>query len=289
MSVENSSNSSGGGNTKTPPNQSAAKKRWCLTLNNWTQKEYDDLIYFLSSNSSNKCIIGKEGDEKTPHLQIYINLNEKIRFTALKKINKRLHIEGCRGTEMENIKYCSKEGNFWTHNLKVPKPINCLMRENFYPFQESIVKKLEKEPNDREILWCVGNKNIGKTKLLKYICMKMDGSVLPISEKHALSQVHSTHEFTDIYCFNLTADQSEYQTHGFYSVMEAIKDELFASSFGVETNGMCMLATKHIIVVANKEPDWSKTEIDRDRFNIFHIKNNKLIKIIEESSDSEDE
>lgn len=279
-----------GGNTKPPPKQQNPKKRYCLTLNNWTEKEYFQIKEFISANSSNKGIIGKEmGELKTPHLQIFISMSKKIRFTALKKLNNRLHIEESRGSDIENAKYCSKDGDYWTFNLKVPKPITCLKYEELFKFQQQIIKKLEEEPNDREILWIIGKKNIGKSKLLKYICMNMGGGILPTSKKHALSQVHSTHEAVDIFCFNLTADESEYQCNGFFSVMEAIKDELFASSFGTETNGMCITSTKHILVVANKAPDFTKTEIDRNRFNIYNIVNNQLMKIIEESESDEEE
>lgn len=278
MSSNSSNSSTAGGNTKPPPKQAAPKKRYCFTLNNYSEEELNDLIYFFSSNSSNKYIIGKERGElkDTPHLQIYCNFAQKIRFTALKKINERLHIEQCRGNELDNIKYCSKEGDYIT-NMRVPKPLKILTLDIMYPYQKSIIKMLELEPDDRSIIWCQGDKNIGKTQLLRYICAKMFACILPTSQKHAQSQIHKTHEEVDIYVFNLTADESKFQKHELFSTIESIKDGLFSSAFGTDTNGMCLFNPKHVLVMANEEPDLSKTNIDVDRFNNFFITNKKLI------------
>ena len=43
-----SADSAGGGNTK--PRQENPKKRWCLTLNNYSEKEYNDIFLFFSVN-----------------------------------------------------------------------------------------------------------------------------------------------------------------------------------------------------------------------------------------------
>ena len=68
------------------------KKRWCLTLNNYTEIEYNYIIECFKLDVSNKFIIGKEvGDSGTPHLQIYINLNKKERFSFFKNICNRFH------------------------------------------------------------------------------------------------------------------------------------------------------------------------------------------------------
>jgi len=287
MSSNSSNSSKEGGNTKPPPKQDSAKKRYCFTLNNYTEKEYNELIAFFSSNSSNIYIIGKENGELkyediilspagTPHLQCYCNFANKIRFTALKKINNRLHIAKCRGTEKQNIEYCSKEGDYIS-NTRVPKPLNILSVDKMYKYQNDIINMLKLDPDDRSIIWCQGDKNIGKTQLLRYICAKMFGCILPTSQKHAQSQIHKTKDDVDVYVFNLTADESEYQKHELFSTIESIKDGLFSSNFGTETNGMCIFNPPHVLVMANKEPDLSKTNIDRDRFKNYYIVNNKLI------------
>ena len=69
-----------------------------------------------------------------------------------------------------------------------------------YPYQKRVREIVEEEPDDRSIHWFFGDKNIGKTKILKWLCGKRGACILPTSERHALSQVFKTHESCDIYC-----------------------------------------------------------------------------------------
>lgn len=115
----NSSNSSTDeGNTRPRPKQQSAKKRWCLTLNNYTEDEEKVLVEWISSNSS--AILGKEvGESGTPHIQGYFELKRKLRFTALKKVAcmKRCHLEEAKGNREQNEVYCSK-GNVIINTLE---------------------------------------------------------------------------------------------------------------------------------------------------------------------------
>ena len=70
---------------------------------------------------------------------------------------------------------------------------------------------------------------------------------------------------------NLTADESKFQCHDMFSILEAIKDEMFSAAFGTECNGMCLMNSKHVIVMANEPPDLNKTEIDMNRFRVYRI------------------
>ena len=70
------------GNTKLSPKQDNQAKRWCFTLNNYTE---DDLKNLELGFDRDKFIIGKEvGENGTPHLQGYVNLEVKQRLTELK-------------------------------------------------------------------------------------------------------------------------------------------------------------------------------------------------------------
>ena len=84
-------------------------RAYVITINNWTQGEYDA----LASESNDYMIIGKEvGENGTPHLQAYIYKKNKISFVGLKKRNPRAHIDVAKGNAEENQKYCSKEKDF---------------------------------------------------------------------------------------------------------------------------------------------------------------------------------
>ena len=135
----NSSNSSvEEGNTKTsstPKKQDTPKIAYCLTLNNWTEEEYSSIVLYFQQKGKT-WIIGKEiGDEGTPHLQMYIRFKTKTRFSAIKKVIERAHIEVSKGNEQENLMYCSKESNFkvepkWTRPREVKKVTYDMLRED---------------------------------------------------------------------------------------------------------------------------------------------------------------
>nr|UVZ21334.2 replication-associated protein [Pigeon circovirus] len=93
-----------------PPREAAAK-RWCFTLNNPTEEEIKSLDTWLVSDF-HYAIVGKEvGEQGTPHLQGFVHLKQKKRLTQLKQLFKRAHWEKARGSDEDNEKYCSKEGN----------------------------------------------------------------------------------------------------------------------------------------------------------------------------------
>lgn len=271
----NSSNSAGAGNTKTAPKkkQESAKKCWCLTLNNYSLEEYNDIKELFSSNSSNKWIIGKEkGEGGTPHLQMYCNFADKIRFTAIKKINPRLHIEVKYhwSTERQNLKYCSKEGDFES-NVKVPKPLKILLEEDLYEYQKLVVNLLKEEPNNRDILWFFGDYSIGKTQLCKYLIHhKLAFGTLEGEKRHILSVVADNID-EEAFIFYLTADESIYQKHSFFDCIEKVKDGLFMSHFGTDGTKPVIMNSPHILVFANAQPDLSKTNMDPSRFQIYRI------------------
>lgn len=87
----------------------ATSKRWCYTLNNWTQEEYD----FLFQVDCVYHVIGQEmGDSGTPHLQGFIIFKGAKRLSAMKKLNSRAHFEPARGTTDQAADYCQKDGKF---------------------------------------------------------------------------------------------------------------------------------------------------------------------------------
>nr|WDE18001.1 rep [Porcine circovirus 4] len=88
-------------------------KRYCFTLNNYTEEEEKKIKEFLTSENCEYAVVGKEvGENGTPHLQEFVNLKKKMRFHPFKKaIGERSHIEQARGTDCDNKKYCSKGGD----------------------------------------------------------------------------------------------------------------------------------------------------------------------------------
>lgn len=277
--MNSSNSSSGGGNTKPPRRQDSAKKRYCLTLNNYTNEEYDNLISFFSSNSSNKWIIGKEcGESGTPHLQMYINLKDKIRFTALKKINDRLHIEETKGDELSNIKYCSKEGDYKSQNLKVPRPLKKLPIMDRW-WEVDIIDICRNEPDDRLIYWYYShNGNTGKTTFARYLHREF-GAVLLSGKaadmKNAIIEYEKTNGYTpELIVIDLPRGfDKEYLS---YNGLEEIKNMFFYS--GKYEGGMVDGNPPHLIIFCNEQPNVEK--MSKDRWRIVDIDNKKLFKQI---------
>lgn len=86
-------------------------KRWCFTLNNYNDESVQLLKSKVTEDSCSFAIIGKEvGESGTPHLQGYIHLKKKQRFSAVKAfLPSGCHIEQAKGTDRQNEEYCSKD------------------------------------------------------------------------------------------------------------------------------------------------------------------------------------
>lgn len=87
-------------------------RKWCITINNYS---LDDINNFVSVSKNNwKYIFGKEigSENKVPHLQGFVYYENQIRLSALKKLWPRGHFIKSSGSIDDNIKYCSKEGEY---------------------------------------------------------------------------------------------------------------------------------------------------------------------------------
>lgn len=93
-------------------------KRWCFTLNNYSDVEWDRFIEFFRTGASYYVIGRERGAEGTPHLQGYVILHRGHRLSALKNtVSQRAHWEVARGAPSANREYCSKEGDFVEHGV----------------------------------------------------------------------------------------------------------------------------------------------------------------------------
>jgi len=97
----------------TMPKEPRQARRWCFTLNNYTEKDIDDVRRFLSEADIIRYgLFGyEEGAGGTPHLQGYLSAKKLL---SLKQLRQRFqaHYSIARGTETQNYEYCSKDGKF---------------------------------------------------------------------------------------------------------------------------------------------------------------------------------
>lgn len=98
-------------------------RRFCFTLNNYTELEWHICIEFIKQ----RCkygIIGKEiaPTTGTPHIQGFCNLKKPMRFSAIKqRIDNRIHIEKANGSDEDNRTYCSKSGDFFEEGTPIKR------------------------------------------------------------------------------------------------------------------------------------------------------------------------
>jgi len=254
---------------------SKRSRRWCFTLNNYTQKEFDTITQAFSAKGFG-YIIGKENSSTdTPHLQGYIEMRNAINFNTLKKILPRAHLEPTRGSKNDNIKYCSKEDPSPTTNLTIdvimPTPEELYYKELesdyqnviWNDWQQSILDLIKTEPNRRTINWFYEETgNIGKTFLTRFLDWK--NRVIIVNGKQSdvfngiKTYLDTTKTQPEIVIVDIPRTNENFVCYG---SMEKIKDGLLYS--GKYEGGTVRLTKLHLIVFANFHPDETKLSIDR--------------------------
>lgn len=240
------------GNTK----RLSVSKRWCFTLNNYTEKEVEDINKVFGQNG--QFIYGFEvGESGTPHLQGYIIKEKAFRPSEL-KLSNRIHWEKCKGSHEDNIKYCSKEGNYIkSDGIKIKKPVKVLNENQLYDWQKDIVNIIKQEPDDRTIHWyydTIGN--IGKSTFTKFLCLKY-GAIPVEGKKNDILYCCAEYE-SDIYVFDFERSMEEYISYG---AIEKIKNGCFMCS-KYESKPI-IRNNPHIIIFANFKPDIKALSLDR--------------------------
>lgn len=246
------------GNTKSQ----IRARAWCMTLNNYTEDEHDQLTQAFKKLNC-VWIIGKEvGENGTPHLQIYIYCKNAISFNTIKKLNNRLHIEKAKGDIKSNIAYCSKENNYTDNIKKIKDPLN---NKELRPFQQEIINILDTEPDERLIYWFYEkNGKVGKTALAKHLCLTRSKETLFLGGKGSDIK-YGVKTFVDNVendlkncIFHFTRSVENYIS---YEALESIKDGIFYNS--KYESGMVVFNSPHIIVLANFLPEKEKLSLDR--------------------------
>lgn len=125
-----------------------AAKRWCFTINNPTDAEYQALVD--SHNRFDYLVIGRErGDLGTPHLQGFVILQTRLRLRNVKLLPgfARAHLEAARGTPQQASDYCKKENDFVEYGSL---PTTQGKRTDFESLKEWI-KQCETTPTNAEL------------------------------------------------------------------------------------------------------------------------------------------
>lgn len=272
-------------NTKTgPAPRDAPRYNWCFTINNYDEFDIADLLSHLGSIGSTKYVFQEEIGEKegTPHLQGCFNCRPKKRFKTLKKIlGNKIHLEVMRKPFAASIRYCTKskskkeDGRRWSQGLNLDEePLKLI--EEFRPWQKEILDLVSVEPDDRSILWLWETKGgVGKSVFAKYLCAELDAVICAgkaADMKHTLSSLKEKRGISPkIIIFDVPRTSLQYLS---YTGIEEIKNGCFNSS--KYESAMVIMNCPHVLVFANKPPDWEKVSLDR--WCCFKIEDSKLIK-----------
>lgn len=79
---------------------------YCFTLNNWTPMERQQILD-IRPQVQYLCLAEEVGEQGTPHLQGYLQLNAQVKYTTMQRWAgwNRVHFETSRGTDQENYNY----------------------------------------------------------------------------------------------------------------------------------------------------------------------------------------
>lgn len=274
------------GNTN-PKARNKEAKRYCFTYNNYDINIIDKLKDTL--NKLGKYIFGFEvGDSGTPHLQGYINLHNKKTLSSLKNhINiRQIHFEKCKGSENDNIRYCSKDNKYISNFIEQPYIEDIV---NLYPWELKINTIIESIPDKRTIYYFYEDEGCkGKTTYQKYIYSHYKGTVI-LSGKGAdmkngiITYYNINRSLPKIILINIPRDSFSFIS---WATIEELKDMFFYS--GKYEGGMICGKPPHILIFSNEPPPINK--FSKDRWRIYNINNNDLIEeqlreiVIDESS-----
>jgi len=254
-------------------------RKVCITLNNYSEVEYAALLKHCADNAA-KWIIGKEvgEDKKTPHLQGYIHYKTPRNWDTLLKVVPRAHLEKAKGSDDQNYKYCSKEGDFRASDNMIPyrvylrqKKLNRKFKNVVWrDWQQRILEDIKAySPESRKInwYWCSAG-NSGKSFLASFIGLSMKGVICVGGKTNDIfNQVNTmieNREEPKIIIQDVPRYSKDYIN---YSALETLKNgDLYSGKY---EGGMCNFDEPYVIVFANEEPDQSK--MSRDRWNIVSI------------------
>ena len=250
------------GNTK--QSRISASKYWCFTYNNY---EVDSLSKMVTKFKSLNIeyMIGKEiGESGTPHLQGYIECPKVARWTEF-GFPKEIHWEKRKGNKLQNLKYCSKDGDFVTSfffaEIKLPK---------LRGWQLIVKDWSESEPDDRTIYWIWSSSGKrGKSTMCKFLAMQ--GAIITGGKATDMKFQISRYEQENGYgpkniIFDVPRSNFQYLSYG---GIEEIKNGVFSSP--KYESCMCIINNPNVFVFCNFPPDLDNKDMSSDRFKVLNV------------------
>jgi len=267
---------------------SSRHRGFVITLNNYSEEEYMNILELCHTDTSTKWIFGKEIGKKcgTPHLQGFIYFKNARSWNNMKKLlPDRCHIEGSKGNCEDNYIYCSKEGNFETNiepknkAIEISKFKKLVLKkyENviWKKWQQDILDKCNEIPDDRTINWYYDHDgNIGKSFLAKYLLLRKNVTIVSGKNNdikfgvkcfiNEYEKICTDDEPIIIIIIDIPRSMNDFVS---YSAIEEIKNGCFFS--GKYESDSCIFPNPHVFCFSNNLPEVKK--LSNDRWNIVNI------------------
>ena len=258
-----------------------------------TKKNESNPVTNISVTNNYNTISGvstERKDEENENKDAQTTIDEKALEIAALKINKEFEEEVELGKALYKIlnKGVVQEESFppeWQKALDLYlKQGHQIDHETVVlkPWQMELMKHID-NPSDRKILWVQGEKcGEGKTWFQKYVQSLLGRRRVVAgginihcnspSIAHALSKRPLA--TTDIFLFNIGKARNREQEVN-YSFIEDLKDgNVFASKY--DSKELMIRVPNIVMVFSNSTPDVE--ELARDRWEIFSIENDELVK-----------
>jgi hypothetical protein len=129
------------------------------------------------------------------------------------------------------------------------------------PWQQALMDKLAKPPDDRTIMWYWESEgNVGKTFFARYLASMKDATILDCSKKADLIYMLRDH-VGEVIIFNIVRSMdTDFMGH-IYTVCESIKDDVVINT--KYESCRIPMGKQHVVVFANEAPDKKKWSQDR--------------------------
>ena len=229
-------------------------------------------------------------DEENENKDAQTTIDEKALEIAALKINKEFEEEVELGKALYKIlnKGVVQEESFppeWQRALDLYLKQGHQIDHDtvvLKPWQMELMKHID-NPSDRKILWVQGEKcGEGKTWFQKYVQSLLGrrrvvaGGINIHSNSASIAHALSKRPLatTDIFLFNIGKARNREQEVN-YSFIEDLKDgNVFASKY--DSKELMIKVPNIVMVFSNSTPDVE--ELARDRWEIFSIENDELVK-----------
>lgn len=231
-------------------------------------KESQNLSIFVMFPKESKIICQVEcGKGGRPHFQGCVYLKNQKTFDQMKKYDEGFHWEVCRDWKASGMYCCKEEGRLngpWVQNCVNPriekKPLKVITELRMW--QESIVKIVKEEPDDRSIRWYWESEGgVGKTAFAKYLAVNERALVVSgraCDVKFAVANRVEAGQDPSIVVWDIPRSMDENIS---YQAIEEVKNGLFFST--KYESGQVIYNCPHVLVFANFPPEWEKMSNDR--------------------------